>query len=76
LQDALGELHPVEREILEMRFGLDGTGVRTLIDIGEELGLGASTIREIEVRALAKIVASFADDDDGSDESSTNSSQS
>jgi RNA polymerase sigma factor (sigma-70 family) len=44
-----------EREILRLRFGLDRSGPRTLTEIGEQLSLSRERIRQIEVRAFAKL---------------------
>ena len=53
---ALSELDDKEREIVELRFGLDRDGeMRTLQEIGEALHLSRERIRQIEARAKEKL---------------------
>ena len=53
---ALNELDEKEREIVELRFGLDRDGeARTLQEIGESLHLSRERIRQIEARAKEKL---------------------
>jgi len=44
-----------EREIIILRYGLDGTSPRTLSDVGDRFDLTRERIRQIEGRALAKL---------------------
>lgn len=44
-----------ERAILMHRFAFGGTKKSTLKTIGEEMGLSAETVRQIEIRALQKL---------------------
>lgn len=56
VRHALGELDGREREVLELRYGLDRDGdPRTLQEVGEKLGLTRERIRQIEVRAKEKV---------------------
>jgi RNA polymerase sigma factor (sigma-70 family) len=52
---AIGELRPREREVLEARFGLNGTPEKTLEEIGEQLGVSKEMARVIEAQALRKL---------------------
>ena len=53
---ALGELDPKEREVVELRFGLDRDGEpRTLQEVGDMLNLSRERIRQIESRAKDKL---------------------
>jgi RNA polymerase primary sigma factor/RNA polymerase nonessential primary-like sigma factor len=51
----LSALDPRELYVLVRRFGLDGEPDEKLADIGQTLGLSREAVRQIEVRALAKI---------------------
>lgn len=52
LKNALGDLDPREREILEARYGLLGEDQKTLNEIGQELNLSRERVRQLEARAL------------------------
>jgi RNA polymerase primary sigma factor len=51
----LARLTDRERKILEMRFGLDGSDVHTLEEVGCAFGLTRERIRQIESKALARL---------------------
>jgi RNA polymerase primary sigma factor len=51
----VGELDDKEREVIRMRFGLDGEDPRTLQEIGDQLGLSRERIRQIEAKAKEKL---------------------
>lgn len=51
----LRESSEVEKEVLTLRFGLDGGGARTLEEVGKEFNVTRERIRQIEARAILKI---------------------
>ena len=51
----VAELDEKERDVIRMRFGLDGEEPRTLQEIGETLGVSRERIRQIESRAKEKL---------------------
>ena len=55
ITETLEGLLPREREVLEMRFGLDGGGIRILEDVGRHFHLTRERIRQIEGKALKKL---------------------
>lgn len=55
IHEALSILNPQEREIVQMRFGIDKTMQYTLKDIGSLRMLSRERIRQIEQEAIAKI---------------------
>ncbi len=55
IQSMVGELDEKEREVIKMRFGLDGEEPKTLQEIGEAMGLSRERIRQIESRAKEKM---------------------
>ncbi len=55
IQDAIMDLAPRERKILEMRFGLVDGVTHTLEEVGKEFGVTRERIRQIEAKALDKI---------------------
>ena len=55
VNEVLDTLNDREREILELRFGLDGDEERTLEEIGDKFGLTRERIRQIQERALHKM---------------------
>jgi RNA polymerase primary sigma factor len=55
LESALDELHPRERQVLRLRYGLDRGYERTLGEVGEVLGVSRERIRQIEAEGLRKL---------------------
>ena len=55
LQEALETLSPREREVLTLRFGLEGNQPHTLEAISQKFGVSRERIRQIERKALYKI---------------------
>ena len=51
-----------EREVIEKRFGLDGTGVKTLQEVGDDLNLTRERIRQIQANAFRKLRSDQASD--------------
>ena len=60
LREALDGLKEREQMILRWRFGLDGSPPRTLESIAGDLDLTRERVRQLEVRALAKLRAGRA----------------
>ncbi|MHB8295376.1 MAG: sigma-70 family RNA polymerase sigma factor [Acidimicrobiales bacterium] len=58
LHQAMDELAEEEREVLRLRFGLDGRRVSSLAATAEQTGLGVRRVRRIEQSALARLAAS------------------
>ncbi|MEZ6143383.1 MAG: RNA polymerase sigma factor RpoD/SigA [Zavarzinella sp.] len=50
-------LRPRERKVLDMRFGLNGQGSKSLRQIGHELRISKERVRQIQNRALEKLRA-------------------
>jgi RNA polymerase primary sigma factor len=55
IQAMVSDLDEKERDVIRMRFGLDGEEPRTLQEIGESLKLSRERIRQIESRAKEKL---------------------
>jgi len=55
LRNALQILPPVERTVLELRFGLGGEPALTLEEVGQRLGITREWARQLEARALRRL---------------------
>jgi len=55
IRSLVAELDEKERQVISMRFGLDGEDPRTLQEIGGALGLSRERIRQIESKAKEKL---------------------
>jgi len=55
MRDLLDSLSPREREVLELRFGLDDGQARTLEEVGRIVGVTRERVRQIEAKALRKL---------------------
>jgi RNA polymerase primary sigma factor len=55
VRDALRTLPRREREVMELRFGLEDGRVRTLEEVGKAFGVTRERIRQIEAKTLAKL---------------------
>lgn len=51
----LAALTPVQRQVVELRFGLGGTPDKTLQEVGDELGLTRERVRQIIVSVKEKL---------------------
>lgn len=58
VEKLLASLSERERDIIRLRFGLDGAGVpATLEQIGQQFGVSKERIRQLEARAMGKLRA-------------------
>jgi RNA polymerase nonessential primary-like sigma factor len=55
MEDTLAELSPTMREVLIMRFGLDGGHPLSLAEAGRRLGMSRERVRQIQQRAFTII---------------------
>jgi len=55
VRQVLGELSPMELDILRRRFGLEGSEERTLEEIGHDYALSRERIRQLQEKALVKL---------------------
>jgi RNA polymerase primary sigma factor len=55
LEQVLSRLTDREREVVRMRFGLDGESPRTLEEVGQHFHVTRERVRQIELRALKKL---------------------
>lgn len=57
LAELIGGLNERQRIVLQRRFGLDGTPVQSLADIGRDLGISRERARQIQEEALKRLRA-------------------
>ncbi len=55
ITESLSELSDREKEVVRMRFGLDGDQPHTLEEVGQRFGVTRERIRQIESKTLAKL---------------------
>lgn len=55
LAELIGALNDRQRLVLQRRFGLDGTPVQSLADIGRDLGISRERARQIQEDALRRL---------------------
>jgi RNA polymerase primary sigma factor len=55
LEHWLSHLSDQEREVLQLRFGLDGRDRHTLAEIGRQLEVSRERVRQVELKALRKL---------------------
>jgi RNA polymerase primary sigma factor len=55
LRKAIAELAPKEREVMRLRYGLDGRDALTLQQVGDQLKLSRERVRQIEARAKERL---------------------
>lgn len=55
INEWLDQLRDIEREVIELRFGLDGEKPRTLDSIGKALSITRERVRQIQEQALRRL---------------------
>ena len=55
IQHALSQISDRERQVITMRFGLEGYEPHTLASVAAALGVSVERVRQIQVRALSKM---------------------
>ncbi len=60
LEELLGTIDEREAHVLELRFGLDHDGPKTLREVGKLIGLSRERVRQIEKRAIQKLKEALA----------------
>ena len=55
IRDLLTSLTPRERQVIRLRYGMDGGREHTLQEAGRRLGLSHEAVRQLESRALRKL---------------------
>jgi len=59
----MGDLKPMEQDIIKRRFGLDGSDEVTLQEIASSYGLSRERIRQIQEQALTKVRRSLSQEE-------------
>ena len=57
LRQTVAELPEIERDVIRLRYGIDGGQPKPLREAGRELGLSAERVRQLEARALRRLAA-------------------
>ena len=57
MREALDRIEPRLRQLLVLRFGLEGKPPQTLDEIGRELGVTRERVRQLETRAFRQLRA-------------------
>jgi RNA polymerase primary sigma factor len=55
VRELLANLTEREREVIKLRYGLNGSRELTLHEVGRKLGLSHETVRQVETRSLRKL---------------------
>ena len=55
IEEVLDSLSELERQILELRFGLSGRDAMTLEEVGRQMNVSRERIRQLQVRAIRKL---------------------
>ncbi len=55
LHTVIAELEPLERDIIVRRYGMNGSRIYTLYELGKKHGLSVERVRQIEENALRKM---------------------
>ena len=55
VSELLEVLNERERQVIRLRYGLDGGRTHTLEEIGEQLNVTRERVRQIEARAMEKL---------------------
>lgn len=55
LEKALNSLNPKEKQVIMWRFGYEDGRMKTLQEIGEQIGVSRERVRQIELSAFRKL---------------------
>ena len=62
IKEKLNILSEREREIINMRYGLDGQENKTLEEVGAKFNITRERVRQLEKKALEKLKEKFQED--------------